>query len=556
MAQKSKNSQLTNLIAFYEGLVDGKFNLNATLNNSEQLEEVLTLIHINSDIFTQSSFISALQDHLNSNLTNIENLKIHQLMLEFIVEKNLILSFNDAHSASLSKNLENYISGSFKNLEIFHQILTILSTYKQLYDLSKTSEESQIVEMTPISNKHAAHFFEKLFNLFLNFESFTQEIETPIFEIVTLTMPKTKKTDKKSKKSSKQPDITQNLQLLILKALTNSTFKNSYFLDFLRYANHVNNLSAEAKTNVLTDFTSKLVKDILKNRIEWEGGIFVEKWSDIRSSVLDSSQRKSTIKLFTSVFDLCIEENRFIELSSFLGVLGVILGEGRNSVALEKKKGEDKNKNFENREYFGKLLISTLTSDKSLTQLSSKYENLSADSDDLTILTSVLNTLFTLNVRCLPGKRLKKFEQILRNLAIYKHWDATILVQVNLYSSFNSILVDFFSQNLKIQAYEDLNMTLEQANHVFQNLDIQAGSANIDVFFSYLQSSETLPSTKKGLKPAQKENLASLSTRTIEFVNSKLSTKNGEKFDIDLISKSLNVLNSIQNLNPSINSDK
>lgn len=151
-----------------------------------------------------------------------------------------------------------------------------------------------------------------------------------------------------------------------------------------------------------------------------------------------------------------------------------MLGEGRNKV-LSKKEAKEAGKSYENRVTFGQLINSGLTTDKNLKIVSDSIVKLREDKDknssNLETLTQSITKLFILNVRCQPGRKLKKFEQVLRKLEIYKVWDSSTLNQINLYERYRTILADFFHQNLKIQAYEDLNLNLDQANEIFNKLD-------------------------------------------------------------------------------------
>jgi len=77
--------------------------------------------------------------------------------------------------------------------------------------------------------------------------------------------------------------------LVLLKSLKNESFKNGHYLDLVRYLSHI--FSSDKKECLQTDFNRKITKELIKNRVEWEGGVFTERWSDIRSFLLDSSQR-------------------------------------------------------------------------------------------------------------------------------------------------------------------------------------------------------------------------------------------------------------------------
>lgn len=304
LAKKSQNAQLSEMLNFYSGLKKGKFQL---AKNLENIELVLNLIHLNSDILSQDMFSKALQAHFTENISDVENLKLHQVILKFIKTKNIPASFSESYCQSLTTGLQSYTQNKSLNVENYHKILSILSTYRQLFE---ATEDPQTLELAPISSKLLNDYLKHVFNLFLNFEtsSDTEELESSIFQTVTSLLPKGK-----LKKGKHIPNISEEVLLLVLRALINSNFRNSYFLDLLRFVNHLNSLHPNAKESEMIDFTSKLVKEILKNRVEWEGGVFVEKWSDVRSSILDSSKFKSATELYQSVFQLTMDRGMYSE---------------------------------------------------------------------------------------------------------------------------------------------------------------------------------------------------------------------------------------------------
>jgi len=80
--------------------------------------------------------------------------------------------------------------------------------------------------------------------------------------------------------------------------------------------------------------------------------------------------------LLDQIFELCIVEKKFFELSAFLGILETVLGEGRNHLVKTESKdaSETTNKSTSIREYLGKLLTQTLASDSSLNKISDALE--------------------------------------------------------------------------------------------------------------------------------------------------------------------------------------
>ena len=231
---------------------------------------------------------------------------------------------------------------------------------------------------------------------------------------------------------------------------------------------------------VLTEFNRKICKELLKNRVEWEGGVYSPKLSDLRSFLLDQAQRNQAQELLDSIFLLCVSGKRYYELSSFLGILETVLGEGRNHLATSEslKVGNGSEKSTANREYLGKLLVQTLASDSSLTMISDNLEILqksgsktASGESDAENLRKFFIRIFTLTVRCLPGKKMKKLEQLMRRWNVYKNMQGPQINQLSQYTGFLALLVDFFVQNNKIQSFEEISLTLEQADHVFKNLD-------------------------------------------------------------------------------------
>ena len=66
------------------------------------------------------------------------------------------------------------------------------------------------------------------------------------------------------------------------------------------------------------------------------------------------------------------------------------------------------------------------------------------------MLKDILTRIFLFSVKSLPNKRVKKLEQIMRKWSVYAALDGPVINQFSQYTSFNTILVDFFTQNPQI----------------------------------------------------------------------------------------------------------
>lgn len=90
------------------------------------------------------------------------------------------------------------------------------------------------------------------------------------------------------------------------------------------------------------------------------------------------------------------------------------------------KSGQGPEKSSANREHLGKLLNQTLASDSNLMLVSGelealeKHEKNESSHETIQILKNYFTRIFTLSVRCLPSKRVKKLESLMRKWGIYK----------------------------------------------------------------------------------------------------------------------------------------
>lgn len=135
----------------------------------------------------------------------------------------------------------------------------------------------------------------------LDKEGFEQAFSNPeLFGIIVELAPESKKDSDKGKKDTVDSNLENQFTLLLLKSLQDEIFKNGHFLDFVRHINHTLNLGK--KKSALSDFNRKIAKELLKNRVEWEGGVYTAKLSDLRSFLLDQSQRNQAQELLDQIF--------------------------------------------------------------------------------------------------------------------------------------------------------------------------------------------------------------------------------------------------------------
>lgn len=138
LASKNKNSTLSGLIAFYESLLNSEISIPESKSSSlDELNTCLETIHQHTDQLSQGSFTAALLSHLTKNMKDIDGLRTHKMILEFMNSNKISAFFSSTHQTDLVQIFNKQLNSDLA-LDSTIKMLEILALYKNLYSLSAT----------------------------------------------------------------------------------------------------------------------------------------------------------------------------------------------------------------------------------------------------------------------------------------------------------------------------------------------------------------------------------------------------------------------------------